>query len=467
MTLLVEHPDGYRPERDYAHGVVLSDMLGLSHRSAPADITDVRIRLDEDPDDRAVVMPDVLFGTPTDGWLTPASLPARPLRRVAHTTRMSSELPLIFGAPLPGDAPMEVTPDVVRLAVDVFGSAFFMLTRYEELISTERDERERFPASASLSLGEGILERPIVNEYVELLWTALSQCWPRLRRRERHFRLRLPHDVDRPFATAGVTPGRVARHAVGDVVLRREPGVAVRRFRSLIARRSARPVADPYDTFDFLARTSERHGVRSAFYFMAHDDGDGYDPVNDPPPLLGDPRLDNLMLAVHAAGHEIGLHPSYNSFRNADRTRGQFTRLREAVDRLGLDQDRWGGRQHYLRWEAPATWQHWDEAGLDYDSSVGYADAVGFRSGVCEEHAVFDLRARRQLDIRERPLNVMDVTVFGYLGLRPPAALERICDIARACREHGGELVVLWHNNTVASRRAQDWYDSLIGAIAG
>jgi hypothetical protein len=463
--LLVEHPAGYQPERDYVHAAVLSEMLGLAYRSTSGLGSDVRISLADDPHGREVRIPDTFFSTPQDRWLTTSSLPAYPLKRMDDPARRSTELPVIFGSPRPRRASMEVTPDGITLAVDVFGSAFFMLTRYEELVSSERDEHGRFPARASLSQSQGFLHRPIVNEYVELLWSALRHCWPRLRRKDRLFQLLLTHDVDRPFAIEGLTAAMVMRQAAGDVVRRRKPDVAFRRLLALAAVRRGKPAHDPYDTFDFLTGVSERHGLRSSFYFMAHDTGDRLDPGLDPPPLLTDPRVQRLMKRVHAGGHEIGLHPSYNTFRDEARTRAEFTRLRETADRLGIHPERWGGRQHYLRWENPTTWRHWEAVGLDYDGSVGYADDIGFRSGVCDEHPVFDLQARRRLAIRERPLHVMDATLFGTLGLSLRDAHDRILEIARACKEHAGPLGLLWHNNELASQGAKEWYSSLIGAI--
>jgi uncharacterized protein DUF7033 len=465
--LLVEHPAGYEPEREYVHGVVLSEMLGLPHRSRTSEGSDVRIRLADDPSGRVVELPEVLFGTPPDRWLTPSTLPDRPLERLPLGTEAGSPLPVLFGCSPPARAPIEVAGDVVKVAVDVFGSAFFMLTRYEELVRPERDDHGRFVARFSLLREEGILHRPIVNEYVELLWAALRHCWPRLRRKARSFQLLLTHDVDRPFAIEALTTATVMRQAAGDIVRRHEPGVALRRLRALGAARLGRAIHDPYDTFDFILSVSERHAVPSRFHFMAHDARDRLDPELDPPPLIGDPRLHDLMRRVHAAGHEVGFHPSYNTFRDIDRTRVEFTRLRETADRLGVRPERWGGRQHYLRWENPTTWRHLDEVGLDYDSSLGYADDIGFRSGVCDEYPAFDLQARRPLGIRELPLHVMDVAVFGTLDLSPPEALDRILEIMRGCREHAGPLVLLWHNNELASRRAKEWYRSLIGAIAG
>ena len=103
-----------------------------------------------------------------------------------------------------------------------------------------------------------------------------------------------------------------------------------------------------------------------------------------------------------------------------------------------MRQQTWGGRQHYLQWVNPATWRNWDGAGLDYDCTLGYGDAVGFRTGTCREYPVFDLLRRRPLGLRERPFQVMDVTLFGYLALPPDRALDAVLAIARECRRYRG-----------------------------
>ena len=43
-----------------------------------------------------------------------------------------------------------------------------MLSRYEELITKDRDQHNRFPATASVAFKAGFLDRPIVSEYLEI-----------------------------------------------------------------------------------------------------------------------------------------------------------------------------------------------------------------------------------------------------------------------------------------------------------
>ena len=73
---------------------------------------------------------------------------------------------------------------------------------------------------------------------------------------------------------------------------------------------------------------------------------------------LEDDDIKNLLILINQNGHEIGLHPSYNTFDNPEQTNGKnrscFAAMR--VRRLNIDQGIWGGRQHYLRFETPQTW---------------------------------------------------------------------------------------------------------------
>src|SRR5438105_1699991 len=80
--------------------------------------------------------------------------------------------------------------------------------------------------------------------------------------------------------------------------------------------------------------------------------------------------------------------------------------LRRVCSEEGVEQATWGGRQHFLRW-APPLWPAYERAGLAYDTSLSFADRPGFRAGICCEYPVFDLKGRRTLRLRERPLVAM------------------------------------------------------------
>lgn len=469
--LAIEHPASYPAERAYIFDVVLGDFLGLDYRTEAADRSDVRVTVDGDPLGRELRVADCLFSTPADQWLTPASLPRRPLAwwdrpaSVVETeVALPARLPVIYGEAGHG-LWLRERESAINLGVDLFGGAFFMLTRYEEMVTTERDAHGRFPAAASLAGQEGFLDRPVVNEYVEILWGLLRRLWPRLERRRRAFRVLLSHDVDWPLCTAGKTRLQALRTVAADVLKRNDPLLALRRGRAvaLLGGGNGECVdCDPCNTFDFIMDLSERHGLRSAFYFIAGHSAGSIDGNY----CLDDPWIRGLIERLHWRGHEIGLHPSYNTYHDAALTSREADRLRRVLTELGIEQERLGGRQHYLRWENPVTWRNWAEAGLDYDSTVGFADHAGFRCGTCYSYPVFDLEARQRLALREYPLIVMEVSVFGYMGLTGDDALATITDLARACRQFGGDFTLLWHNNNLVSRAEQRCYRAVVETVA-
>jgi hypothetical protein len=464
--LLVRHPRTYPVERAYVLDVVLREFMGLEWEARAEERADAQITVPRASDDARIVIADCLFATPEPLWLTRGSLPERPL---AHwslddetplaSTLITPDLPVVYGKRLAAGSFYEESGGEIQLGVDIFGSIFFQLTRYEEIAEPSRDAHDRFPAGASLAHAEGFLTRPLVNEYVEVLWTALRRLWPRLQRKRHTFEERLSHDVDWPLHAA-VSPPRMAKSAIGDLVRRHDSGLALARLRAARAHRRGDPAGDPYNTFDFIMDLSERRGLRSAFYFMAGATNPAFDGTYS----LEDPWIGKLIRQLHDRGHEIGLHPSYETFRDPDAIRAERDALVHACARLGVEQSEWGGRQHYLRWENPTTWSAWEQAGLTYDSSLGFSHDPGFRCGVCFEYPVFDLSARRRLMLRERPLVVMEMALFHDSAKSDRRGLETVEQLRDRCKLFGGDFTLLWHNSQLASRRERRLYASALTA---
>jgi hypothetical protein len=414
------------------------------------------IELAGDLSGRRLTLPDLLFAHRREEWLTERSMPVPPL------VRLDGALPVLFGEPGASGPVWRRTETGLATGVDLLGTIFFCLARYEEVVHRIRDQHARFPAIASLAAREGFLDRPVVDEYVDVLWTAMQALWPALVRRSSSFRLRLTHDVDEPWSALRRRRAAIARALAGDLLKRRDVVLAGRRLRAVADARTGRIDRDPLNTFDLLMETSERHGLRSVFYFMA-----GTTPAEtDYRYGLSDTPFAGLLRRIHERGHEIGLHASYDSHGSAEMTVAQFDALRAACGAAGFEQPTWGVRQHYLRLENPATWRYQEAAGFEHDSTLGFADDVGFRAGTCREYPLFDLLAGRPLRLRERPLVVMDTTLFAYLGLDLAASASRARAVVDACRRHQGDAVVLYHNDALGPERLRRHYRELVADLA-
>ena len=65
--------------------------------------------------------------------------------------------------------------------------------------------------------------------------------------------------------------------------------------------------------------------------------------------------------------------------------------------------------QTHLRWSIKTPTIH-NHFGFNNDSSVGYADYVGFRSGTSHEYSMFDFSSKKKLDVKQNPLIFMQRT---------------------------------------------------------
>jgi hypothetical protein len=356
-----------------------------------------------------------------------------------------SDLPAPSSRPLA--SPLIESDDAGYLVhYDILGLAYWSMNRLEEVGARSLDEHQRFPASQSHAFRHDYLHRPVVDEWLHVLGQVIKQSWPGLALTQHEFQINLSHDVDRPSRYGFRSLGAFLRGVTGDLLLRRAfKTVALAPLIRLGTRQRLHPL-DPYNTFDWIMAQSERLGLASTFNFICGR----RDPSRDPDYDLDHPAVRRLMLDLHQRGHLLGLHPSYHCFNNPQMLNREHRRLLRACDEEGIRQDSWGGRMHYLRWEHPLTLNLWAAEGLDYDGTLGFADRPGFRCGTCFEFNAFDPVSERLLDLRLRPLTVMEASVLSptYMDVSSQdEAFEIMANLKGTCRALGGQFNLLWHNS--------------------
>lgn len=210
-------------------------------------------------------------------------------------------------------------------------------------------------------------------------------------------------------------------------------------------------------TFDHIMDISELYNVKSIFFFMTPTGLPEYDGLYH----IDHPDIVNLIKHIIARGHNIGIHPSYASYNNPEIIKDNVNRLRKVMNQSGI-KCRIGGRQHYLRWEAATTWQAYEDAGLVYDTTLSFADHIGFRCGVCYDYSCFNLITRQQLHLREYPLIIMDVTAFYEMGLIKEQVVERSIILKNICQRYNGNFVILWHNEKFIESEMVRTYNEIL-----
>ena len=183
------------------------------------------------------------------------------------------------------------------------------------------------------------------------------------------FAVALTHDID--------TPWRWTRRACSArppapraAALRREPREAAREAAAL----ALAPVhrlrgTDPNWSFAAMARIERARGFASTSFVLAGH----HDPHDGAAPEAYAARRAAVVGTLLAQGDEVGLHASYTAGEHPEpASPGE----RQALDALaGVPVQ--GSRFHYLRLRWHQAMRELDALGLDYDSSLGYAERVG------------------------------------------------------------------------------------------
>jgi hypothetical protein len=162
------------------------------------------------------------------------------------------------------------------------------------------------------------------------------------------------------------------------------------------------------------------------------------------------PRLVETLLA---GGAEVGQHGSYTAATDLE----QLAREKAVLESLAGPVV--GHRYHYLRVDVERNLVPLERLGLGYDSSLGFADAPGFRAGIAHPFRPWDWEGDRPAGIVEIPLVVMDGTLAEdrYLGLSADEARPRLEQIVEWAAEHGGGFSVLWHTDRYDAPTARGW----------
>jgi hypothetical protein len=329
----------------------------------------------------------------------------------------------------------------IECTVDLPLSTLLTLSRWEETLDAERDAHGRFIAEQSIALKGAFLQRPIVDECGLAFEQALKALFPAWAPRERTLRVKLSHDADH----LGI-PFRL-KNTLRHITHYRQPINSARDIVGLLTK------ADPSDLHALreIVSLSLDRTLDSAVYWKASLPSardSGYDPRHR--------KIQRMIAWLTERNVESGVQPGYDTFRSPEKLRREVQILREVLGDGPL-----GGRQHYLRW-CPDTWIHWETCGLAYDSSLCFADHVGFRAGTCVPYRPWLFSLNREADLLEIPLIVMDRTLLVYMKLDCQASIRLVKECIQRCSKVGGLFTLVWHNNNLLDPLYRSLYLQLL-----
>lgn len=344
--------------------------------------------------------------------------------------------------------------------LDIFVASFFMLTRWEEYVNKNRDSHDRFPATESLAYKQGFLDRPIVNKYVEELKSKLLELDSNLKFKIYNPKTYVTCDVDQPYDCTVENLKNLIRVGAGDLLKRKSIKEFTKRVRRYIFNKFGNYKYDENYTFPWYMDVCEKAGIKATFYFIptsTEKQNGCYE--------LKDQKVQNLIKYIDSRDHEIGVHGSYQTYQDKGKAKLQKNMLDDTLSSLGISQKVVGNRQHYLRWDSSMTPEVLDNAGFLYDTTGSYADMPGFRYGVCYEFSMFDILNRKKVNLKQRPLIVMECSIIddSYMGLGyTKEALDTMKDLKQKCFKYNGNFSLLWHNSHFKTKEDKKMFEEIV-----
>lgn len=422
MTINIQIPNNNVSERKYIIDVLFSEFLCIEYEIEIGEFKNYIINFQN----KIIEFKDAFFNEFSEdlSYLRVENIPEKVIFTENKFTP-EANIPVIYG-----NADIDIAENKIYCGIDIFASSFFMLTRWEEYVLQKKDIHGRTPDGEQLSVKFNFNERPIVNEYLEMLRNMFSYFGFEIENKHKYIP-KITHDID--FFARYDKFSKVLKAIGGDIIKRKSLKKAINTFKSYFKIIKGKQ-KDPYDTFDYLIGLSERNGLKSHFYFIPSILGEENAQYN-----ISDNEVVCTIKKINSNGHIVGIHGAYRSFKNKD------IYLKE-LKRFPYDIKITEGRQHFLRFENPTTWQMQNDAGLVRDSTMGYINHVGFRSGTCYEYSVFNILTRKKLNLKELPLMVMEqALVKQYYDKKD--FKNKIIAIKDTVKKYNGTFVILWHNN--------------------
>ena len=323
------------------------------------------------------------------------------------------------------------------LPFDVFSAAFYLASRYEEYIITERDQYGRFHAEQSILYSSRLLKKPLVNIWAELIAESISHEYPDFIWPERKFSFLSTVDIDNAWAIKN--KGFV--RAFGALL----KSIFKANFRDFLERIQVLSglAKDPYYNYDYLNSVFERNEEKVIFFFLLGD-YNRYDKG-----ISYKNQEFRKLIRETSKKYKTGIHPSFYSTtdKSGKIQQTEKARLEEIAGESVVI-----SRQHYLKISFPETQRTLIKNGILVDYSLGYASQIGFRAGICTPFFFYDLEHESQTRLLLVPFHVMDVTLRQYLKYSEDRATVEILDLMDEVSKVKGTFVSVWHNESVSDR---------------
>ncbi|MCK5906929.1 MAG: hypothetical protein KAG37_05020, partial [Flavobacteriales bacterium] len=239
------------------------------------------------------------------------------------------------------------TSDTNDIKFDILSSSFYMVSRYEEYLSSDLDVHQRFKAENSLAYKNGFLRIAVVNRWSIELENAIINRFPDYNFPKLSFEFLPTFDIDIAYAYKAKGFKRLIGGGVKSLINGDVHDVS-KRIKYILGLES-----DPFDVYRYITDILSKNELDAVFFFLVGELGKFDKNIS-----LSKIEYQSLINSI-SEKYKVGLHPSYNSNSDFNVLKSEKENLSKVIGR-GVQVS----RQHYLKLSFPDTYRNLLKLGI-------------------------------------------------------------------------------------------------------
>jgi hypothetical protein len=322
---------------------------------------------------------------------------------------------------------------------DIVAATFYLLSGWNELVSSGKDELGRIKYKENIISKLNISSIPVVNYYFDVLREAIETVTRKKIKKnlwgENNFGVALTHDIDK--CRSAWLEG-----SFSEFKKKRFASIPKLIFNRIFTK-------DDWFNFEMISNIEKQYNAKSSFYFLPRKGKSGKWQNADY--RVESKSIQKAINYLRTYGNEIGVHGSFGTHINCEK-------LKKDYDKLGHESIV-GNRFHFLMFDPEKSASVLEESNIMYDSSLGFAEHIGFRRGTCYPFYLYNFEKDKISKVIEIPLIVMDGSLADkkYMGLSRQDSLSKVVELINEIKNFGGVFTLLWHNTHFSDYKYTGW----------
>jgi len=310
---------------------------------------------------------------------------------------------------------------------DYLGTIMYMVNSVQEYFARDLDRYGRFKYESSYQFKFNCVSEDLVSEYFEKIRITLLSPWVPKKRQVKS-KVFLSHDIDKVKAATRTE----MLHAFRSKNLSKIKSTAQKALQNSLG----------WNDFEGLARFHQRRGYSTTFFWLT-EFGDGEDGIYN-----ADYKFSNDI--SKSTLEQIEAHKCFNALHKSSSPNSLETDFQRLSHHIPAN------RNHYLKIQLPQFYRELEASPIQFDSSLGLSQAMGFRNSYSKAFVPFDFDKQRPFHFVEYPLQIMDVSLCIHMYNSPNEAWPSIEQFLEK-HQYNAELSILFHNQYLTKGVYADW----------